>query len=243
MNEMNGKYNYELIKDYLDGILDTNTSNRVKALINNDENARAIAKGVLLLQQKSENDEAIDKYFDNLLSSQQKVINQNIKSRTPFSWLKIAAVITLLAVSSLVVYRLSQPDLIDLVERELAVPYKSSVTLRDSENVVNDGILAYNSGDYKTASELLKKSTSTEEVFFYGLSELYLKNYERAIVPLNGAELTDSRFEEQGRWYLALAYILANDELSAKATLMKIVVRKSHYKYHNARRLLDQMGG
>jgi hypothetical protein len=240
MNEMNGKYNYELIKDYLDGILDTETSNRVKTLIDNDENARAIAKGILLLQQKSENDEAIDKYLDNLLSSQQKVINQNIKSGIPFSWLKIAAVITLLAVSSLVVYRLSQPDLIDLVERELAVPYKSSVTLRDSESSITDAMLAYNNGDYKTASELFKGKRSAESIFFNGLSHLYSGNYTEAVLLLNSSALSSSRFKEQSRWYLALAYLSDGEKEQAKNVLISIN-RKGHYKQNKATSILKKM--
>ena len=87
---MEAKYNYELIKDYLEGLLDSKTAEGVQQLIKNDETAKNIALGILTLDKKFQgNEQAFDAYIDGLLQTQQEIIDRHQVVRKSFPWVKI----------------------------------------------------------------------------------------------------------------------------------------------------------
>lgn len=240
---METKYNFELIKDFLDGTLDANTSNQISSLIQQDETARDIAKGILLLKNRFDNDAELETYLNKTLTTNLEVIEKNLPTKKKHApYLKIAATIVLIAVSTYLLTQYSSPSLDKLVNHEIAELYQVPPTFRDSGNesdLFTQAMIAYTSGEFLQAAELLKSKESPQAVFYCGLSLLYAEDYQRAIQSLSNPNLTGSRYEEQASWYLSLALLKANEISYAEKVLQNIVGSSDHYKAESASELLD----
>lgn len=236
---MEARYNYELIKDYLDGLLDSKTAGEMRSLIKNDETTKSIAIGILMLDKKFKNNEqALNNYLEELLKTQQDVIETHISAKKSFSWIKIASAILLLAIVGLASYEYLQPDIIELVGQEISTPYQNESIFRNSDSNNKNGFLAYRKGDYAKASKLLSDSQNAESIFFNSLSQLYQGNHGQAIILLSNPELQTTRYAEQSTWYLGLAYLRANKMDSAKILLVEITSSHNHFKKRKAIELL-----
>lgn len=236
-------YNYELIKDYLNGILDSETSKNISELIAKDETAKGIARGILHLEDRFGSDSDIDRYLDSMLDKNHMLIEDKIRSSKPFNILKIAASVAIISVSTILVYSFMQPDLSELLEDELAQPYDGSLILRDAESLTNfDRATAmYIDGEYIQAYELLKAENSPQATFYRGLSLLYAGNAGDAAIEFEKDELAQTRFTEQGRWYLAIAYLKMSQSDNATEIFEEIVTQESHFKQKEAQKLLDKL--
>ncbi|MEP5612192.1 MAG: hypothetical protein ABJP45_08075 [Cyclobacteriaceae bacterium] len=242
---MKTDYNYELIKDCLDGILDTKTTARIKDLIDKDETARDIAKGILLLDKRYGNDEDLDAYLFNLHTKQRRVIDRMFQPKRSISFLKIAASISILIVAALVAYQLNKPTLSDLVTAELSIPYQSPTTVRNSEEISDFDLamIAYSKGEYARTFELLDEESNSQAIFFKGLSKLFMAEYSSASEYFNKPQLLESRYEEQSRWYLTLAYIKSHQIFKAQETLDFITSDNTHFKYSEALKMKELLNG
>ncbi|MEP1096347.1 MAG: hypothetical protein ABJG78_14620 [Cyclobacteriaceae bacterium] len=240
---MKTDYNYELIKDCLDGILDSKTTEKIKRLIESDKTARDIAKGILLLEDRFENDKDLNAYLNDLHTRQEKIIEGISQTKKPFTFLKIAASVTILAISALVAYQINRPTLSDLLSAELSIPYQSATTVRNSEEISDfeKAMIAYNKGEYAKTIELLKEEQDSQAIFFKGLSLLFAEEYSMAIEFLGKPELIESRYEEQSRWYQSLAYLKSNQNQKASEILGEIVSNKDHFKHKEALKLLEYL--
>lgn len=239
---MEAKYNYELIKDYLEGLLDSKTAEAVQQLIKADETAKSIALGILTLDEKFQgNEQEFDTYIDGLLQSQQQVIDTHQIAQKSIPWIKIAAAVLLIAVVGIASYRYLQPNLLELVNQEISTPYPNTPTFRSSSTDLDKGYTAYLKGNYHEASVLLSRFDNTESLFFNGLCQLYLGNSQRAVELFNKADLTTTRYEEQGAWYTTLAYVKINEIDSAKIILLKISASQNHFKKDKAELLLERI--
>ncbi|MEQ8903867.1 hypothetical protein [Ekhidna sp.] len=240
---METKYNFELIKDFLDGTLDVNTSNQISSLIKQDETARDIAKGILLLKNKFDNDGELEAYLNKTLSANlDLIVEKTLTEKSTFPFLKIAAAFVLIAVSTSLLIQYPSPTLNKLVNEEIAVVYQVPPTFRDSgkeSDVFSQAMVAYSSGEFLQAAELLKADESSQVIFYRGLSYLYAKEYDKSIEQLSKHDLIKSRYKEQARWYLTLAYLKSNNIDRAKEELQDIVEASNHYKTERASELLD----
>ena len=64
---MKSKYDYDIIRDYLHGLVDQETARRIRELIRHDEVARNIAAGILQLEHDFNGDEhEIESYIEEL---------------------------------------------------------------------------------------------------------------------------------------------------------------------------------
>ncbi len=70
-----------------------------------------------------------------------------------------------------------------------------------------------------------------ESVYYSGMAMFYSKDYNSAITTFNNELLNDSVFDEEVRWYLGLAYILANQEEQGKQILKAIKYGEWNYEY------------
>ncbi len=235
-------YSYELIQDYLDGILDSKTSRSIGSLLKNDETARDIAKGILLLRKKF-NEEEIDDYLNEMLDINQSVIKDNIE-KDDFVWVKIAAALAFLIISGLAIFHFIEPDLSNIVAQEISEPYTATVVFRDGEtSVLSKAFTAYSNKDFAKAVSYFNESTGVKALFYKGLCYLYLGDYQLAITTLEDTELIGSRFEEQSRWYVALAYIEVGNKAKARDVLNKIITFDGHYKHKKAVQLIKLIDG
>lgn len=241
--KMDTKYNYELIEDYLNGLLSEEASKKISALIETDALARDIANGILLLKNKFKTDEATEEYLNERLAIQNNLITQN--NRKSLSWLKVAATIVLVLVSGLVIYNITaNQNGQELVAQALEVPYPMIAVSRgdDTNDDLNEAISAYESRNFaKAAASYAKLEQSTTIKFYLGLSYLYNDNFDEAIAKLSDRALQESRFSDQCEWYLALAYFKAGEAQKSKAILHGIANNDKHYVNQEARDLLNSM--
>lgn len=238
---MESKYNYELIRDYLHGVVDQATASRIRDLIRNDEVARSIAAGILQLEHEfNGDDDQIDSYIETLRQKQLKLIAEQGKTRTMSrGWIRIAAAIAIIAVAAPVLWlTLFQNN--SVLTEELREPYPLTVDRGASDKVEGYGF--YLNGEYKKATTSFNQVTDDVTATFYnGLSHLYLGDYTRAVELLSSGSLPASRYRQQAEWFRTLALIKAGKKEDAKAALQLIIQNPSHYKSSAALRLLEEL--
>lgn len=94
-------------------------------------------------------------------------------------------------------------------------------SLGSSENsTYASAIASYKTGDYLIAASLfsesvLKDKASVSPRFFLGLTQLALKDYDRAISLLTGVVNESGEYSKEAQWYLGLAYIKTGDKPKA----------------------------
>jgi tetratricopeptide (TPR) repeat protein len=246
------KYNYEIINDYLHGLLDKKMSKEISELLRTDETARSIAQGILLLEKKFKGDEnAVESYLENFGQRQLKLVAKEAqpKTFTKTVWFRMAAALLLLvAVGALVRLMMSTPDLETLVNQELAQAYPVSNLVRSdgAESYKEKGYQLYSEGNYAGASKYfdkaLEENKSDASVIFYnGLCHLYAGSYEKANLLLSSEVIAESRYVEQAQWFGAIAYIKSNDKSNAIKILKVITRNEKHFKYEVAFKLMKEL--
>jgi hypothetical protein len=247
---MKGQYDYELIRDYLLGLTDQQTTREVAELIRKDEFARDIAAGILRLEKEfNGNEEEIDRYLDKFMQSQLRTIQT--QSRTGRNgqkfWLRIAAsVVFVVAAGYFITVMINRPDTGSFIAAELSEPYPVSNIFR-SEGGASDedkGYAAYADKNYREAAQYFSKlpdgSQNAGSVSFYlALSNLYMEQYENAIVLFESVSISESRYEQQALWYKSLALLKANDQAKAQKILLQIAEDQRHFKHAEAQQLLS----
>jgi hypothetical protein len=246
---MEKRYNYDIIKDYLNGLTDQATIVEISELIRTDEVARTIAEGILRLEKEFKGDEAaIESYLNNFEQKQLKLIRRHLGPPriTGKVWFRVAASILLL-ISVAVVVRLLViiPDPDTLVNTELAQPYPVSNLVRSEgdSSAKAMGYQAYMRGEFENATRYFEQVPETEgdvaSVMFYNaLSYLYAENYGNAQQLLTAAIIANSRYAQQAQWYLALAFLKSNKKDKATEILKSISDEDGHYKRDIAGKLL-----
>lgn len=138
-----------------------------------------------------------------------------------------ASVAVILIVS--ILYFTSTPNHQELVAANFE-PYDNILTVRGEKEDLDEGLIQYELGEYKTAISIFKAYPNNINAQFYlGEAELALNNYKNAIHVFDDVLKTDGIFNEIATYHLALAYI-GNDEISqAKETLSNIKIDSDYY--------------
>ena len=237
---MKSKYDYDIIRDYLHGLVDRETASRIRDLIRTDDIARSIAAGILQLEHDFKgNEEEIEAYIEGLRQKQLKRIDEQAKKgrTTSFGWMKLAAAILIVAVAGSVVWFQNE----DVLARELGETYPLAIVDRGVSDV-NPGFEFYRTQQYTKAIESFDKIQDDVNVTFYnGLSNLYLGDYSRAATLLGSESLQKSRYKEQARWFQALALLKIGQKDEAKENLLMINNSSGHYKSAEAGKLLQEL--
>jgi tetratricopeptide (TPR) repeat protein len=246
------KYKYEIINDYLNGLLDSKTSKQIGELIKTDETARSIAHGILLLDKEFRGDEkAVEAYLEKLGQKQLKLISKETQSKsiTKTVWFRVAAALLLLVATAAILRLLvSTPDFNTIVSKELAQAYPVSNLVRSDgiESSKERGYQLYSEGNYESASEYFEKAIAADNseasiVFYNGLCNLYTGNYERANSVLASDAIAESRYVQQAQWYRALALLKSNQKAKAIEILRIITGNERHFKYEVAVQLMKDL--
>jgi hypothetical protein len=238
---MKGKYDYDIIRDYLHGLVDQETAIRIRELIRTDDVARNIAAGILQMEHEFHGEEhEIESYIETLRQKQLNLVREQGKQRQmSFPWIKLAAAILIIAVSGFVLWlTVFRSNDNNLLAAELNKPYPLATLDRGSP--AEGAFEAYVKGDYKNAIASFDSISNDVSVTFYnGLSHLYEGKYNEAITLLRTNTLEASRYREQASWFEALALIKSGRNDEAKDSLKKIGADASHYKSKAARQLLE----
>ena len=246
---MPSPYDYDLIRDYLHGLVDRNSATEIAELIAKDETARSIAEGILLLEKNFQNDRDIESYLENFRQAQLKTIQSFATDgrRKRILWLKIAASLIFVSLIGVVFRQMrTSPDAIAIVDSELSRPYAVSNFVRSTGETTpfELGLERYAAQDYPEALRYFKLAAGgTADLatltFYEALSQLYSGNYEEAIGLFQTEIIKKSRYIQQARWHLALAAIKGGDRRVAKETLSAISEDENHYKHEKAREIYD----
>jgi hypothetical protein len=230
---MKVKYDYDIIRDYLHGLVDQETARRIRDLIREDEVARNIAAGILQLEHEFNGNEAeVEKYIEALRAKQLKLINR----RHIPTWTRLAAAVLVIALAGAVVWLTIGKS--DPIEDELRDPYPLVTTGRGAADG-DDGFEYYRKGEYKKAIASFSQEAEDVSVIFYdGLSHLYAGEYDQAAELLGTASLAESRYKEQSEWFRALSLLKAERTAEARAILETIKSNRQHYKSAAAEKVL-----
>jgi tetratricopeptide (TPR) repeat protein len=87
-------------------------------------------------------------------------------------------------------------------------------------NIYTSGIEKYKLGDYQGAAKdfsnaMLKDNTTTTPLFFSGISNLALGNYDQAVNLLSKVGSRSGEFGKEAEWYLGLAYLKTGEKEKA----------------------------
>ncbi|MBN8789020.1 MAG: hypothetical protein J0I84_18195 [Terrimonas sp.] len=152
-----------------------------------------------------------------------------VKNITWKKWMVAAAVIILMAVSTLLVLR--KPE----HERLYSAYYKPDPGLpvvmgeeAKSNYTLYDGMIDYKEGNYNKAIEKWKSIGDTNEYtdtlnYYIGVAALSAGDMEQAVLYLNKASAkTHSSYRQKAMWYLALIYIKQDNKTAAEKLLKNI---------------------
>jgi tetratricopeptide (TPR) repeat protein len=249
---MKTNYNYELIHDYLHGLLDSNTSKEMGELIKNDETARSIAEGIIRMEKEFSGDEvALDAYLENFQQKQLALVGQSKETKPIIktAWFRMAAsLLLLISVSAVVRMMIATPDLQTLVNQELSQPYPLSQLVRGDgdESAKEKAFQLYAQADFANASIYFEQAATDEKdnatiSFYNGLSYLYAGKFEKAIALFASDVMKASRYSQQATWYWALALLKSGNKDAATEKIKAISKDKQNFKYAEALQMLKQL--
>jgi len=185
------------------------------------------------------------------LNSIQHEKNMNIRRIYRNKGLQIAAMlIILIGIGIVIVLLTRKPPETSNTIAEYFAPQKIHFNFRSTEGgrdvLLKEGIDLFNNKKYSEASRFFLKiysndTTDHQAAYYWGLSELYSGNIEKAKEVLNYINSTgDVNYSNEARWYLAWCYIQQDSVESAKEHL--IFLHKDQYfgeKAGNVLRLLN----
>lgn len=245
---MPDQYNYDLIHDYLHGLVDKASAKQISELIATDETARSIAEGILILEHNFNSEADVDAYLENFRQKQENLIRNQTTPRKIALWMKAAASILVIGLIGLAVQLGADKDTMAIVDQELAKPYPVSTLVRGESNSapLETALDLYNQKKYTEALTFFDQaSKSTGDLattaFYQGLTHLYIGNYQEAMGLLSADAIRQSRYAQQARWASALTALKLNDRDKAKDVLTLITQDRTHYKYDNALELLESI--
>lgn len=161
------------------------------------------------------------------------------------TYLAIAAAILLLLVARIFIFTPDQPKTDQELFTTYFVPYEDVISVRDGSNgksSLTTAMTFYNDGNYQEAVANLKAVLSddpdnSEARFYLGASWLALMNGKEAIPVLQDVISQKNNYHDQAEWYLALAYLINQDDKDAMHLLERISNERSHTFHDKAKEL------
>lgn len=243
--------NEEQIDAYLMGKLSETDRQQFEAVLKEDAAlATAVAERKELVgliehigDQKLQ--ERLKKVAEEYHAQQQKVVPLK---RTRLSWIAaVAAGVALLIAAYLLVPRNASPQ-------ELYASYYETYPLQgvarseqlDSSTLFQQVRQYYPSGQYEQVLPLLdtiyQQTEDSRWLVMKANALMQVENYQEAVTTLLPlAENNDLLYEDQARWYLALAYLQTDQITKAKAQLSQLVNSSATFKSQEAAQLLKDL--
>ena len=228
---------FEKIESYFEGTLSEPEIEALKKnLVNNPELAKEAEIDSIIIEALKNHElqnikDDVDKAM-NIVKGAVEPFKKKRRQLFPFlnPILKIAAVISILIISAVVISKYIQSISIDkVIISYLEKPYQSPAFYKAPEKSSENWKKAYQSGKYIEAKIALQNvvrldSSNIEAKFYLGLCYLYQTERDptNAIDQFNEVLTVKSRYDEQSIWYLGLSYYLAGDKQSAITTLEKV---------------------
>ncbi len=187
---------------------------------------------------------------DFINSALNKTENQNPKENKPKSHsLRIIGYVAAALIAILLVIKsLTPSETPDSLYQEYYKPLNafSSITRGDGKtDNFSEAVKNYNQGEYQQASIMFSELVNIDKnnskyLFFNGITQLQLGNYQLAISNLNQVISTNNEFTKDAQWYLGLAYLKVGEKDNATLQLKKLTTTKGYYQ-KQAQDLLDRL--
>ncbi|WP_179009183.1 tetratricopeptide repeat protein [Winogradskyella forsetii] len=232
--------NEELIALYFEGKLNTSEKARFEDLLQNDANFKA----QVTLEEEVKT-AIISTKKDDLRQRLQQL--EQPKKKSKYYIIAIAASIVI----AFGVFGLLQSKE-TLSNQELYAqyyePYSNIIAPASRGDELKDekskAFRYYDTKDYKTALDKFNSLYDTTQesyyLFYQGVCELELSNTQNAIAIFKSHQNYTDKLFTQSNWYLALAYLKANNTKDAKVLLKTISIEKS-YNYKAAQHILKNL--
>ena len=259
MGELSEIPSFELLADYVDGLLDHQSSSRIAMLEAKSEETAMVIAGIRHYYSLHGDDrEGLEAYLDGLTITFKETVknarNSSFYTNRPI--FRIAAVLLVL-VASIAAFYLSRPasgGSDTLIQSYLSDPYRVPSIDRDNGVVLDTqkAYMAYSLEDYDSAINILEgvavsDTASDLDLMVLGLSYLYKgkalgQPEPKAINMLSRVvEGNNPLIVQQGRWFLALALLQNDDQERAIGYLDGIVGSEKHFKKQEAQQLLSSL--
>ncbi|MEQ9425311.1 MAG: hypothetical protein RJQ09_12880 [Cyclobacteriaceae bacterium] len=241
----------ELLLDYLDGILDYETQERIQKQLANSEELKAVFEGLRQYYEEVEGDrEKIEAYKATLGIYSEEGTNKE-ETRTAY-FFKIAASIGLLILAGAIFYSLQNNDPVnDFVNGQLSRPYNAPEVFRSDQSQVEllwtEASTLYKSGNYESAIEIIRSIDKIDgddptSQFYFALCQLYRDdpNYDEALKNLQMVAGTGHILSVRAKWFLALTYLFSGNADGARSFLEELK-ELDNYKGQEAGELLEMI--
>lgn len=258
MEQKNQHLPFDLLADYVEGLLDPERAREIQARVEKDEYYRHVVEGIKhYFATYGEDREGLEKYLQDF---QQRLARRHL----PQSYIRklnsgltriAAALLLLLGVGWLLRGYLGGPDTDSLISSALDTPYGNVYVLSKSENP--DSIRSrigdlYQRGQYREVSQVLEafvqrrpEDTEIRDQLMLALAYLYQDppRPERARDLLEEAyhQNDAAAWEQQLSWYLALARYQSGDREHALSLLARIATDSGHYQRAAAQKILNSL--
>lgn len=233
---MNEEKDIALLVSYLEGTLSMDDKNALEERLLQEQDLQLLLHDLRLLKAgiKQANREEIRselKALENKLAG-----STSSASLLQSTWLKIAASLAIVAVSTWLLWPATKTP--EQLFAENYEPYPNVImpTVRGGQapdsTVMAQAYKAYDMQEYSKAIELFESMEEKDEGVLLYLGNSYLANglAEKAIPVFEKVISEFEIFDEQAEWYLSLSYIKIRDNENAKSVLLKLNAKDGFYK-------------
>jgi hypothetical protein len=235
----------QIIIDYLDNQLNSDERAHAEQLIGNDADAAQELENLLFAVELIREAAVIEQVKAartayqggaRVVSMQKNETGAVVRSFSK-TFLRVAAVLLLFAGAGSV-YKYSTTSASSVYDKEF-----SSFELSTSRGYNNDGQLeqAYRNKNWNEVENIagLVKEKDNKTKFLAGMAAMELKNFDRAILFFNeliqaNRQSANPSFQDEAEYYLAMAYLGAQQSAAGVAVLQKIRADRDHLFYKKA---------
>lgn len=232
-------YSLELLADFVAGMVDKSTHDRIMNAMEGNEDLAATVRGMIHVYAES------GKNHDELLAFIERKPSQPFREETPVRKLN-PRIITAAAAIILVLIASWFTFFNDRAASELVAAYSTevfdpAVTVRgagEAEMAVVAQL--YSESRFSEVTKLLSEVSerSSVEDLYLGLSHFNTGEFQQALIHLDKVASSDSRFTEHATWHKAICEIqLGNTEASLIS--LNEVANGSGYRKEEAKELLE----
>ncbi|MEO1448129.1 MAG: tetratricopeptide repeat protein [Bacteroidota bacterium] len=242
---------FDQVEAYLDGELDAEARTRFEAALQQDsELAAEVAlaedtRRLLVFATQQEYKEKL-RAIDADMEAKTTPVVRPLWQR---SWAQAAAAaVLLLIISSVLLFRGGPSS--QALAQDSFTPYMDMISYKGSPAIDEDSLLlqamyAYNTQDYKTALQgfeqiLQTNPTQVSARFYQAQSYLALNQPLPALAVLQKLP-QDGPLAEATQWYMALAYLMQDDQANAKQLFAEMAQDPNHGFQLKAEALLEKM--
>jgi hypothetical protein len=221
------QYTYELLIDYVDGLLGSESTARVENIVKNDEEAQAIVEGIRTFYDTHGKDrDALEKWLDKG-KNKEIMSTKETKVRKLSVWPKIAIAVAAAAII-LFAYIGMQDSRHSVACDYAALPVEVEFETRSNDEL-SKVKAAFDNQDFEKVLVLAEGEfeDSIQLDFMIGVSFFKTADYPMAVAMLDGLE--ETRLAEYSLWYTALSYAMTEQNDRAERAMNTVVETKGKY--------------